>query len=325
MEKTLQEIIALAENSTYSLTGKSNLFVQGIKTDYDSIEVLTNDSGINFFANTLNQEVDLTLGFAQLYTALGGTQIKFISCDNNPNQAENFLKESVLFTYKNLHVPCQSLSAELEKLKKDPETNSTLIAKTEEELEKRSKIKVYIVHGHAVTPEDNWFPWLNNELTKYGYTVNSPFMPLPITPLLTEWLDHLQTTIQKPDENTYLIGHGLGSATILKYLEKISKNKLLGGVILVSCFLEKNPIKELDNFFQKTIKFDKVKTKAKKFACIFSDDDPHIPLKMGEVVKDELGAKIIICPNGGHLNQKSGYTKLPEALDILQEMIRKNG
>ena len=323
MEKILKEIIDLAGNIAYSLTGKGNLHLQGIKNPYMELDILTNDSGLNYIANILERDVDFTSGYAKLVTMLSGKVVNFISCDNNPNQAENFLKESILFNYKNLHIPCQSLAVEKQKLELDAENNEKLIKLIEEELKKREKIRVYIIHGYAVTPEDNWFPWLRNELTKYGYTVTSPYMPLPITPLLSEWLDHLQNTIKKPDQNTYLIGHSLGSATILKYLEKISKGKLLGGVVLVSCFLEANPIKEMDNFFQKAVNFAKIKERAKRFTCIISDDDPHIPLKIGETIKQELGAKIVVCPNGGHLNQKSGYTKLPEALDALQEMIKK--
>jgi predicted alpha/beta hydrolase family esterase len=48
---------------------------------------------------------------------------------------------------------------------------------------------------------------------------------------------------------------------------------------------------------------------------INSDNDPHVPLEDGEVLRDELGAKLIVCPGGGHLNEKSGFTEFPLVLE----------
>jgi predicted alpha/beta hydrolase family esterase len=42
-----------------------------------------------------------------------------------------------------------------------------------------------------------------------------------------------------------------------------------------------------------------------------------VPLKKGEILRDKLGADLIVVPKGSHLNEGAGFTELPIVLENL--------
>ena len=92
--------------------------------------------------------------------------------------------------------------------------------------------RVFIIHGWEGTPDSNWFPWLKNELEKKGFAVAAPQMPNAVCPKMGEWLAYLQKIVGKPDENTFFVGHSLGSIAILRYFESLPDQEKAGGAIL---------------------------------------------------------------------------------------------
>lgn len=73
------------------------------------------------------------------------------------------------------------------------------------------------------------------------------------------------------------------------------------------------------------INFEKIKSKAKSFAVIHSDDDPFVPLKFGDLFKEQLGAKLIIKHQMGHfsglVDETKSVTSLPEITKAILEMM----
>lgn len=185
-------------------------------------------------------------------------------------------------------------------------------------MEQKSSKKVYIIHGWEGTPEANWFPWLKKELTQKGIDAIVPLMPNTNNPNCVEWVNFLQKNLINPDENTYLVGHSLGVITILRYLELLPEGLKIGGAILVAGFSEPIGLKELDNFFQTSLNYEKVKNSAKMFVAIHSDNDHIVPIEKGYLLKDRLGAELVIIPNAGHLNEGDGYFKLPIILKFIK-------
>ena len=72
---------------------------------------------------------------------------------------------------------------------------------------------IFIIHGYSGYSPENWFPWLETELTQLGHEVIIPNFPNPDNPKLGEWLEHFSQ--YSLDENTIAIGHSLGCAFIL--------------------------------------------------------------------------------------------------------------
>ncbi len=185
-------------------------------------------------------------------------------------------------------------------------------------MEQKHFKKVYIIHGWEATPDVNWFPWLKEELKRKDMDAIVPLMPNTNNPNCIEWVDSLQKTIINPDKNTYLVGHSLGVIAILRYLESLPKGLKIGGVILVAGFPEPIGLKELDSFFQTRLNYKKVKNSAKMFVAIHSDNDPYVPIENGYLLRDKLGAELVILPNAGHLNEGDGYFKLPIILKFIK-------
>lgn len=184
-----------------------------------------------------------------------------------------------------------------------------------------SKKRVFIIHGWEGSPSSNWFPWMKQELENRRFEAIIPEMPNTNHPVFSEWLAHLKKIVGKADLDTYLVGHSLGVIAILKYLESFPPKQKIGGAVLVAGFPESIGYKELETFFANPLYYEKVKNSAKKFIAINSDDDPYVPLNNGEILKDKLGAELIIYPKGNHLNQAAGFTKLPVALESLLKML----
>jgi predicted alpha/beta hydrolase family esterase len=186
--------------------------------------------------------------------------------------------------------------------------------------------KVFIVHGFGGMPNGGWRSWLMGELDKKGiWAAALPItIPDPEAPVCTEWVRQLQQYVEdSKNDEIYLVGHSLGATTILRYLQMISDNTAITfpGIVLVSGPIESLDRPALENFLDKPFDFEMIKTKAKQFAVIHGDDDQRVPLRHGEKLSKELGVELIVVPNGGHLNGKSGWHTLPQCLDALTTMI----
>lgn len=183
--------------------------------------------------------------------------------------------------------------------------------------------RIYIIHGYTGNPKKNWFPWLKAELEKLGLSVEVPAMPNTNAPKLNEWLLHLQQVIDKPDEETYLVGHSLGCPMILRYLESLDDGHDVGGALLVAGFAEPLPhLPELDSFTEGPWNDEKVKNNTHKLAIINSDNDDAVPFFNGEHVRDRFNAELITVHNMGHINEKAGIKEVPFVLDKLKGMMR---
>lgn len=180
--------------------------------------------------------------------------------------------------------------------------------------------RAVIVHGWAGTPEKHWFPWLKAELERAGWQVSVPAMPDTKHPEFSAWKECLEETVGAPDGELYLVGHSLGVMTILRYLETFPAGVRVGGAVLVAGFPENIGRDEIARFFGEPLRYDRVKDRARKFAVIASDDDPYVPMRHGEALRDGLGAELVTIHAGGHLDADAGFTELPAALEALKRM-----
>ncbi len=91
-------------------------------------------------------------------------------------------------------------------------------------------------------------------------------------------------------------------------------------MVLVAGFSVPIHFTELNNFFATPLDYEQCRTAAGAITVINSDNDEHVPLENGEVLKEKLGAKLIVYEKGGHLNEKAGFKELPIVLDELLEI-----
>ena len=174
------------------------------------------------------------------------------------------------------------------------------------------KTNVFIFHGTEGYPEENWFPWLKQELEKANYNVIVPQFPTPpvVAAKISEWFDVLKKYEKQIDENTIFIGHSLGGIFTLRILEKLTHP--IRATFLVGTAIGIQPIinyKRDQNFSGFDFNWDKIKSEAKHFEVFHSDNDPYVGLKNGEELAKNLGVELTFIPNAGHFNTKAGYTK----------------
>lgn len=186
--------------------------------------------------------------------------------------------------------------------------------------------RVIIIHCWGGSPDYAWYPWAKTELEKKGYAVQVPQMPDTDEPKLSTWLPYLQEIIGKPDGELVLIGHSLGTVAIMRYLETLQGDEQIGKVVLVAGFTDQLGFKELENFFETRLDFAKIKGKSRHgFTAIQSDNDPYISAQYGNRLREELGAKIIIKHQAGHMSGGVGSeacTELPEVVDEAEKVMR---
>ena len=190
--------------------------------------------------------------------------------------------------------------------------------------------RVFIIHGWEGNPKNAWFPWLKKELEARGFEVNAPAMPDPDEPNREAWVNALVQVVGTPNEETYLIGHSIGCKAIMRYLESLSDDVQMGGIIFVASWLTLSNMEErtddekrvLQDWNMLPYNFSKIKQIGNKFVAIFSDDDPDVPLENTKVFEKEFGAKIIVESRKGHFSDDAEVFELPIVLEELLKMAK---
>lgn len=185
--------------------------------------------------------------------------------------------------------------------------------------------RVFLVHGWDGYPENYWFPWVKRALEKSGFWVNAIRLPHPEHPTIHDWVSTVEKEVGVPDKETFLVGHSIGCQTILRYLARIDTK--IGGIVLVAGYitdliLETEEEKMITKEWMKTpLDFDKVKKNVKHIVALFSDDDPFVPLTNATIMREKLGAKIIIEKNQGHFDDLAKKSELPAVVEEIKKMI----
>ena len=178
------------------------------------------------------------------------------------------------------------------------------------------KKRAFIIHGWEAAPHDHWFPWLAAELEKCGWEARTLAMPGSAHPEMDAWTHAVAEAVGMPDAQTVLIGHSIGAMAIMRYLESLPEGTYVAGAIFVAGFLE-NIDAELASFFRSPLDAERIRRTAGKIIAIASDDDQHTPEGSAELIRDQLGAELVVVPGAGHFNAEDGCATLPQALEAI--------
>jgi len=157
-----------------------------------------------------------------------------------------------------------------------------------------------ILHGTGASPQDNWFPWLKKELQSRDWKVWVPHLPQADRPNIKRYNKFLLSDKWEFNQDSVLIGHSSGAVTILGLLQALPKNIKVNTCILVGTFNDDLGWDNLDQLFETPFDWEKIKTKAKKFIFIHSDNDPFCPLDHAKFQAKKLNAKLIIKKGQQH-------------------------
>jgi len=192
--------------------------------------------------------------------------------------------------------------------------------------------KVFIIHGFGGMPNGGWLAWLAMELGKSGIYACALPMPNPSEPIKEEWINLMNELIGEPNENIFLVGHSLGGPAVLKYLESLNPKSKLGGVLLVSSFIEplnvnetNSDFRKIDNFVIPAINFENIKNIPNKMTVIHGQKDTVVPFSHSKIIAEKMNCELVLIPEGDHFSQKMEPIcyELPEALEALLKITEK--
>jgi len=180
-----------------------------------------------------------------------------------------------------------------------------------------------LMHGKNADPSQKWYPWLAKEVKNLGLDFVAPALPHTEDPRADEWIAELEKL--NPDENTILIGHSRGGVAILRYLEKLPKEKKVHKVILVATnagYSEKiNKTENNKTFFSKEgYNFEKIKSHCDNFVVFHSVNDHIVPFQAGEENAKGLNAKFYKFENARHFGTKADGSMTNSFPELLEEL-----
>ncbi|MFH1670913.1 MAG: alpha/beta fold hydrolase [Patescibacteria group bacterium] len=202
---------------------------------------------------------------------------------------------------------------------------------------------VFIFHGTGGYPKENWFPWLKSELERLGCKVHIPQFPTPDNQTTETWFDVLDEYRKFLNEETILIGHSLGGAFLLRFLEEstsfvpltceelnepsgttdVKKTKIAAAFIIAAPVgVTRTMFWDGDKpFISHLFNWDAIKANCRHFCVFHSDDDPYVPLENGRDCAKQLEVDLNFIPNAGHFNAESGYSEFAELLEEVQKIL----
>lgn len=157
---------------------------------------------------------------------------------------------------------------------------------------------ILIIHGWDAAPEDHWFLTAKEKWEKENLKVFVPKMSGGYFPKLVNWLKIIESF--NPDENWILMGHSLGGAAILKYLE-IAKKPIKKAILIATPF-EAQKMGAVENFFGQGFDWGKIRENCQSFEVISEEDDMIVPLEHGKKISKELNVSLHVLPGCVHFH-----------------------
>lgn len=178
---------------------------------------------------------------------------------------------------------------------------------------------IFIIHGTGGHPQENWFPWLKQELERLGCRVVIPQFPTPENQTPETWFNVLEGYRADYTANTILVAHSLGGAFALRVLEKYPIR--IQAAFFVGTPIGVRPIKNWEGdqpFIGKPFDYDAIRSRARRRVVFHSDDDPWVGVGNGIELASRIEAEFVHLTDAGHFNAKAGYNRF----ELLLEKIR---
>ena len=185
--------------------------------------------------------------------------------------------------------------------------------------------RVVIIHGAYGGPNENWFPWLSDQVKKLGHEAVVPSLPTPEGQTLGSWTRVFMEQCGALTADTVLVGHSLAAGFILALLE--TSPVRVKGTFVASGFLGNLGLADFDSinesFVCREFKWDTIRKNAGEVHVYNSDTDPYVPLEKGYELARNLGVTLAVVNNGGHINTSAGFTAFPMLFDDLRALLAR--
>lgn len=179
-----------------------------------------------------------------------------------------------------------------------------------------------ILHGTSSNPTENWFAWLEMKLKAAGWKTWVPDLPLAEKPNVGRYYQFIFNNNWQFTSESILIGHSSGAVAILGILERLPADVQVDTCYLVGAFKDDLGWDSLRELFTKPYDFAKIKTKAKKFVFIHSDNDPHCPLAGAQFLATKLDGELLVQKGQQHFSVSTfgeAYRQFPFLLKLIEQ------
>ena len=180
-----------------------------------------------------------------------------------------------------------------------------------------SDFKIVFVHGYTASSKADWYPNLTKELDALHVDYVVPDLPCGKHPHAKDWLEIVDREVRNAGKPVALVGHSLGSRTVLLYLDQFKQPVKM--VFLIAAFANwtenaKRRDENYADFFEHKLDIDAIKKLCNKFVVIHSRDDDSIDYKQGQEIAEDLGAKLVTADGRGHMYKPSNSPLILEQL-----------
>lgn len=174
----------------------------------------------------------------------------------------------------------------------------------------------FIIHGSFGSSQENWFPWLETQLTEKGFKVFNLDYPIGYGKQnYDNWEMVLNSVKRFINEDSIFFCHSISCIFLIKYC--VRNNIKIGKAILVSGF---NHYLGLDEEFD-DVNCTMYTNNIKEFIqlcperiCYYSKNDPYVKLEKLTDFAQQLQAQVICIDNAGHFNASAGYLQFENLL-----------
>lgn len=182
----------------------------------------------------------------------------------------------------------------------------------------------FIIHGTRSSQYGNWFPWLYSKFFDAGESCFVPQFPTGEHQDYKEWKTVLEGYLNAGyiGPNTVFITHSLGSVFVTRFVVEHKIN--IAGIISVAGFNADGNSDEINNlnksFLTRERVLKKIANYVKFYHCIYSDNDPYVPLEVEMNFAKLVNAKVHEIEGAGHINAESGYTEFPFIWELIDKI-----
>lgn len=181
-------------------------------------------------------------------------------------------------------------------------------------------MRIILIPGYKATTESNFFPWLNSELRRRGHDVIVARLPNPEAPDRDEWNKALLDQVGAVDNETIILGHSLGGAAALRFLEAAEAFSTPHALILVATPWMIHH-EQFRGFFMTELDFEVLMWKASKAFVIHAKDDKTIPFDHADKYAKVLHAQLVAPEVGGHFTGEQYPVILETVLKAIDEPV----
>jgi uncharacterized protein len=180
-------------------------------------------------------------------------------------------------------------------------------------------MRIIGIHGYRSSPRQHFWPALEDELKKRGHEVLIPELPDPENPDPEIWTKTLVEAARVLTDEDIIVGHSLGGALALRFLEAVEARTTPKACVLISTpwFIKDERFR---GFFLSDLDHDVLMWRASRFHVIHAKDDHVIPLDHAQKYAQVFHANLITPEVGGHFNESPTY---PIILDTILSAIEE--